>query len=159
MKKFSFLALAAAGMLLAACSSEKDVAENVPNSNYDLVPGKNSWLALGIALPDGGGTTRANEDLVDGIAAEFEVQSAKLILFNFVSLIVSCVDIPSNNTKYVYQVSFSDAVYKCRLFLLTKMNNSTILNLLLRDLTPIRPNRSFQRDIQSQCLKSLQNRT
>lgn len=81
MKKFSFLALAAAGMLLAACSSEKDVAENVPNSNYDLVPGKNSWLALGIALPDGGGTTRANEDLVDGIAAEFEVQSAKLILF------------------------------------------------------------------------------
>ena len=84
---------------------------------------------------------------------------AKLILFNFISLIVSCVDIPSNNTKYVYQVSFSDAIYKCRQFLLTKMKNSTILNLLLRDLTPIRPNRSFQRNIQSQCLKSLQNRT
>ncbi len=84
---------------------------------------------------------------------------AKLILFNFISLIVSCVDLPSNNTKYIYQVSFSDAIYKCRQFLLTKMNNSTILNLLLRDLTPIRPNRSFQRNIQSQCLKSLQNRT
>lgn len=81
MKKFSFLVLAVAGMLLAACSSEKDAAENVRNSNYDLVPGKNSWLALGIALPDGGATTRANEDLVDGIAAEYEVKSAKLILF------------------------------------------------------------------------------
>lgn len=81
MKKFSFLAMAALGLLFAACSSEKDVAENVPNSNYDLVPGKNSWLALGIALPDGGASTRANEDLVDGIAAEYEVMSAKLILF------------------------------------------------------------------------------
>jgi len=81
MKKLSFLAMAAVGLLFAACSSEKDAAENVRNSNYDLVPGKNSWLALGIALPDGGATTRANEDLVDGIAAEYEVKSAKLILF------------------------------------------------------------------------------
>jgi len=80
MKKFSLFALAAAGMLLGACS-DKDVAEDVQNGSYDLVPGKHSWLALGIALPDGGSTTRANEDLVDGIAAEFEVQSAKLILF------------------------------------------------------------------------------
>ena len=81
MKKLSFLALAAAGMLLGACSSEKDDVESVQNGSYDLVPGKNSWLALGIALPDGGSTTRANEDLVDGNAAEFEVKSAKLILF------------------------------------------------------------------------------
>ncbi len=81
MKKLSFLAMAAVGLLFAACSSEKDVADNVRNSNYELVPGKNSWLALGIALPDGGATTRANEDLVDGIAAEYEVKSAKLILF------------------------------------------------------------------------------
>lgn len=73
--------MAAVGLLFAACSSEKDVADNVRNSNYELVPGKNSWLALGIALPDGGATTRANEDLVDGIAAEYEVKSAKLILF------------------------------------------------------------------------------
>lgn len=81
MKKFSFLALAAAGMLFGACSSDKDVAEAPQNGNYDLVPGKNSWLALGIALPDGGSSTRANEDLVDGIPAEYEVKSAKLILF------------------------------------------------------------------------------
>ena len=84
---------------------------------------------------------------------------AKLILFNFISLIVSCVDIPANKPKPRYQVSFSDAIYKCRQFLLTKMKNSTILNLLLRDLTPLRPGRSFQRNMKSQCLKSLQNRT
>ena len=82
MKKFSLLALAAAGLLLGACS-EKDavVNETDATNSYDLIPGKNSWLALGIALPDGGGSTRANEDLVDGLASEFEVKSAKLILF------------------------------------------------------------------------------
>ena len=81
MKKLSYLALAAVGLLLGACSSDKDVADDNPGNLYELVPGKNSWLAIGIALPDGDASTRANEDLVDGIAAEFEVKSAKLILF------------------------------------------------------------------------------
>jgi hypothetical protein len=80
MKKFSLFALAAAGMLFGACADKDEVAEKA-NAIYDLVPGMNSWLALGIALPDGGATTRANEDLVDGIADEYEVKSAKLILF------------------------------------------------------------------------------
>ena len=82
MKKFSLLALAAAGLLFGACS-EKDAVVNETNAtnSYDLIPGKNSWLAVGIALPDGGGTTRANEDLVDGLPAEFEVKSAMLVLF------------------------------------------------------------------------------
>ena len=81
MKKFSFLALAAVGLLFAACSDKDEVVQDNSANSYDLVPGQNSWLALGIALPDGGSTTRANEDLVDGIPAEFAVQSAKLILF------------------------------------------------------------------------------
>lgn len=81
MKKFSFLALAAAGLLFAACSDKDEVVQDNSANSYDLVPGQNSWLAIGIALPDGGSTTRANEDLVDGIPAEFAVQSAKLILF------------------------------------------------------------------------------
>lgn len=81
MKKFSFLAIAAVGLLFAACSDKDEVVQDNSANSYDLVPGQNSWLALGIALPDGGSTTRANEDLVDGIPAEFAVQSAKLILF------------------------------------------------------------------------------
>lgn len=80
MKKLSFLALAAAGLLAVGCA-DKDVVEQAANSDYNLVPGQNSWLAVGIALPDDGTTTRANEDLVDGLATEFEVKSAKLILF------------------------------------------------------------------------------
>lgn len=81
MKKFSLLALAAAGLLFGACSEKDAVVQEGLVSNYDLIPGQNSWLALGIALPDGGATTRANEDLVDGDATEFEVKSATLILF------------------------------------------------------------------------------
>ncbi|MCR5159158.1 MAG: fimbria major subunit [Prevotella sp.] len=80
MKKLSFLALAAVGLLLGACSDKEEMAEKA-NAIYDLIPGQNSWLAVGIALPDGGSSTRANEDLVDGLATEFEVKSAKLILF------------------------------------------------------------------------------
>lgn len=81
MKKFSFLALAAVGLLFGACSDKDEVVQDNSANSYDLVPGQNSWLALGIALPDGGSTTRANEDLVDGLTTEFEVKSAKLILF------------------------------------------------------------------------------
>lgn len=81
MKKFSLFAFAAAGLLLGACSSDNDAVVKGGSANgYDLIPGQNSWLAVGIALPDGG-STRANEDLVDGLSTEFEVKSAKLILF------------------------------------------------------------------------------
>ena len=64
MKKFSLFALAAAGLLLGACSSEKDeIAE--PNNLYGIVEGESSWLAVGISMP-GDPITRANEHLDDG---------------------------------------------------------------------------------------------
>ena len=79
MKKFSLFALAAAGLLLGACSSEKDeIAE--PNNLYGLVEGESSWLAVGISMP-GDAITRANEDLVDGLETEFTVKSGTLYLF------------------------------------------------------------------------------
>lgn len=80
MKKFSFLALAAAGMLFAACSSDKDVAESNKLNPYDMIEGQSAWIAVGIALP-GDEVTRANEDLNDGIAAEYAVKSGRLVLF------------------------------------------------------------------------------
>ena len=80
MKKFSLFALAAAGMLLGACSSDKDdVAAELTNP-YGMVEGESSWLAIGIAMP-GDPITRANEDLVDGLDSEFDVQSGTLYLF------------------------------------------------------------------------------
>ena len=79
MKKFSFLAMAALGLLFAACSSDKDSVESKLNQ-YDMIEGQSAWLAVGIALP-GDPITRSNEDLNDGIASEFEVKSAMLVLF------------------------------------------------------------------------------
>lgn len=78
MKKFSLLALAAAGLLLGACSSDKDVAEG-PN-DYKFAEGQTSFLSIGIATP-GTPTTRANDDLKDGIAEEFAVKDGQLVLF------------------------------------------------------------------------------
>lgn len=80
MKKFSFLALAAAGMLFAACSSDKDVAESSKLNQYDMIEGQSAWIAVGIALP-GDEVTRSNSDLNDGLESEFAVQSGRLVLF------------------------------------------------------------------------------
>ena len=84
---------------------------------------------------------------------------AKLILYNFISLVISCASVPLKNTKYHIQILLSDAIDKCRDYLLKKMPNATIIELLLRDITPIRPYRSYERNMRTQRLRSLQNRT
>lgn len=80
MKKLSFLALTAVGLLFGACASDKDVEESTKLNQYDMIDGQSAWISVGIALP-GDPITRANEDLNDGVAAEFEVKSAMLVLF------------------------------------------------------------------------------
>ncbi len=78
MKKFSFLALAAAGMLFAACSSDRDVAENsaiAVNANGE------GFIGISISMPSADQPTRANDDLVNGKADEFAVKAAHLYLF------------------------------------------------------------------------------
>ena len=80
MKKFSFLALAAAGLLFAACSSDKDVAEteaaSILNGSGD------GYVGISISIPSAAGnTTRANDDFVNGKSDEFEVKNARLFLF------------------------------------------------------------------------------
>lgn len=79
MKKFYLFALAAAGLLFGACSTESvEVAE--PETGYGLIAGESSWLAVGIAMP-GDPATRANEDLDDGTEDEYAVKSGTLYLF------------------------------------------------------------------------------
>lgn len=58
MKKFSFLAMAALGLLFAACSSDKDVADN---GGTDVLKGKaEGFFKVNVNLPtDLTGTTRA----------------------------------------------------------------------------------------------------
>jgi len=81
MKKFSFLALAAAGMLFAACSSDKDVAEA---GGLEVTTGSEGYIGIAIQLPNASTPTlptRSNEDYDDGDATEYAVKSGKLFLF------------------------------------------------------------------------------
>lgn len=78
MKKLSFLALAAVGLLFAACSSDKDVVsadESVWNGEGD------GYMAVRINLPTNPSTRAANDDYDDGLSTEYKVQDAALLLF------------------------------------------------------------------------------
>lgn len=85
---------------------------------------------------------------------------AKLILYNFISLLVSCVNFSSGgNTKYTYKVSFSDAISTGRLFLLSNIRSVDVIPILEFHKTPERPGRSAKRKVDSQKLRTLQHRT
>lgn len=78
MKKLSLFALAAAGMLLGACSSSDDVAIETPSAETS----GSSFVGIAISMPSAASNgTRANDDLNNGIAEEFAVKSAYLFLF------------------------------------------------------------------------------
>lgn len=84
---------------------------------------------------------------------------AKIILFNFISLMISCVSVKTNKTKFSYKISFSDAIYICREYLLGLRSWNRTVELLLRHKIPIRPGRKAKRNVASQRLKSLQHRS
>lgn len=77
MKKLSFLVLAVAGMLFAACSSDKDAAENGPQSNVR----PEGYMALNINLPTTPVMRAANDDFNDGLNSEYKVSDCALLLF------------------------------------------------------------------------------
>jgi hypothetical protein len=79
MKKLSLFALAAAGLLLGACSDKDDLSLN------QAAPAEtsgSSFVGIAISMPSAeSNATRANDDLNNGEAEEFEVHSAYLFLF------------------------------------------------------------------------------
>lgn len=85
MKKLSFLALAAVGLLLSACTSDKDVA-NVPEAE-DVGEG---YIAVSVNLPTNPQSiTRATDDngsgkfdLDDGLDNEYAVNDVHLLIFS-----------------------------------------------------------------------------
>lgn len=95
------------------------------------------------------------------VKREFLTQEiySRLILSNFISLVVSCAEVSFTSTKYHYKISISDAIYKCRDYLTLNPAYNDILPLLLREKVPIRPDRHYPRNMRSQRLKSLQHRT
>ncbi len=89
MKKLSFLAMAAFGLLFAACSSDKDVAAG----EKDQVAEKgNQFISLSINMPtqniagtratDDNNYGDSNFDLNDGLPSEYAVNNAYLVLFH-----------------------------------------------------------------------------
>ena len=82
MKKLSFLMLAVAGMLFAACSSDKDAAGDTPNP---VLSGNNGYFKVNLNLPTQvAGSMRAwNEsaNLSDGLTKEYDVNTVLLLIF------------------------------------------------------------------------------
>ena len=117
---------------------------NLPDSRFPLVDLKTLYhmlwkietsflfLKYGIAL-----------NYFHSVRRDFIEQEivAKLILSNYISLMISCVPPIQNSSRFTHCVSVSDAIYKCRLYMLAPMPNSVFLDLLSRDTVPIRPDR------------------
>lgn len=77
MKKLSFLALAAVGLLLGACSSDKDVAGQDVNPEGT----RSGFMSVNIQLPSAPITRAANDVYDDGSANEYRVEDACLFLY------------------------------------------------------------------------------
>ena len=84
---------------------------------------------------------------------------ARLILYNMTMLLISCVKVVQSGQNHRRKVSVSDAVITCRDFLIQRIKNAEIRELLLKYLTDIRPGRKFPRKVRSKRFESLTNRT
>ena len=79
MKKFCLFALAAAGMLLGACSDKDEIAQSSVSPG-DFKDG--AFIGISLSMPSAdNNTTRANDQLNNGIDEEFEVKNATLYIF------------------------------------------------------------------------------
>ena len=77
---------------------------------------------------------------------------AKLILYNYISLLISCVELTKKDLKYEYKVAFKDAIIIGRDFLLGRIKPKDVIPLLKSYITPIRPDRAYPRKMRSQRL-------
>lgn len=83
MKKLSFFALAAVGLLFGACSSNNDEANTSQGAGVSNTDG--GFIAVNINLPSApsASVTRALNDVYDdGLASEYAVKTAILMLFD-----------------------------------------------------------------------------
>ena len=85
---------------------------------------------------------------------------AALILYNFISLIVSCVPEVPPSKKYKRRLNFSNAIREGRKFLMSCcfLSGDALLKLLLRNSVPLREGKDRTRNMRSLRLNSLQNR-
>lgn len=74
---------------------------------------------------------------------------ARLCMYNFCELITSHVVIQKRDRKYAYCINFSAAVHVCRQFFRGCIPPPIVEALILQQLVPIRPGRSFPRKTKS----------
>lgn len=78
MKKLNLFSFALAALMLGACSNEFDEAGK---KSEGVLPGEKGYISMAINLPTQP-STRANDDFDDGLAAEYKVNDATLLIFN-----------------------------------------------------------------------------
>lgn len=66
---------------------------------------------------------------------------AHLLMYNFVSLMITGQDVQCENRKHSYKSSFSMAIHASRLFFQEKISQETVIMILSKYLTSIRPDR------------------
>lgn len=139
MKKFRFLAFAAAGMLLAACSTNDTIADG----GQDATKEGTGYLSVTINLPTTPATRAANDKYDDGLASEYAVKDAQLLLFHgeseaaatffqAVNLILPdrVDEIPNDNitSSYLSYAEVNDS-YTKDLYALVLVNSKNVFNL------------------------------
>jgi hypothetical protein len=83
MKKLCFYAVMfAAGFAAMGCSSDNDVVQEQTSLNNKFDAKGNAYVNIAINMPTSTGGTRANETYDDGLATEYNVKDAVLVLFN-----------------------------------------------------------------------------
>lgn len=80
-KLFFFAAIFAAGIAVTSCSSDNDVIQEQVSLNNKFDAQGNAYVNIAINMPSTKGATRANGTFDDGIAAEYDVKNAVLVLF------------------------------------------------------------------------------
>lgn len=86
-----------------------------------------------------------------------EIQ-ARFIAFNIAMMIAGCIKPAQHNTKYKYEISLSDACVTVRYYLLERIKNTEIIRELQRYVTPIRPGRSYKRNLRAGHVMPFNNR-
>ena len=76
MKKQFFFSMLAAAAMMASCSSDREVADSLETTEA------NGYIAVTINLPTTGVTRAANDVYDDGLANEYKVDDACLVLFD-----------------------------------------------------------------------------
>lgn len=86
-----------------------------------------------------------------------EIQ-ARFIAFNIAMMIAGCIKPAQHNTKYKYEISLSDACVTVRYYLLERIKSIEIIRELQRYVTPIRPGRSYKRNLRAGHVMPFNNR-